>query len=181
MYCVKANSCSDIPSHSLASNYCLYLQSQAIWMGAGARREKGGGHHEGHWVPSLQTLPWQLIPGCSSVWWQRDFRVFPKVFYSLFYSGAVNNFLSVTSKQWKISDQFSGLFTLLCLCASPSPDVSPSPSPLSYSFSCSFVLLLLFHFLILEGKINCTCQSQVPTLSAHMVMRRVCRSRSRAS
>lgn len=43
MYCAKANSCSDIPSHSLASNYCFYLQSQAIWMGVGARREKREG------------------------------------------------------------------------------------------------------------------------------------------
>lgn len=113
----------------------------------GGRREKGGGHRASHWAPSLQTLLWQLIPGCSSVRWQRDFRVFPKVFYSLFYSGTVNNFLSVTSTQWKISDLFSSLFTLLCFSVLSLVHVaSPSPAVSSLTFSPLISLLALLFF-----------------------------------
>ena len=52
--------------------------------GDGSQEAGGGGSNVGHWISSFQTLLWQLIPGCSSVWWQHDFHVFPKVFYGLF-------------------------------------------------------------------------------------------------
>ena len=58
---------------------------RARLFGGGGSQEGGrGGSNVGHWISSFQTLLWQLIPGCSSVWWQLDFHVFPKVFYGLF-------------------------------------------------------------------------------------------------
>lgn len=85
------------------------------------RSQEGGrrGSSVGHWIFSFQTLLWQLIPGCSSVWWQRDFHVFLKVFYGLFtvilWITFSRNFQIVKNIRWFIFLSLHFSF-LLCFC-----------------------------------------------------------------
>lgn len=144
---MKANNSSDIPSHLLAQNYCLCFQSRQF---GGGRSQEGGrrGSSVGHWIFSFQTLLWQLIPGCSSVWWQRDFHVFPKVFYGLFtvilWITFSRNFQIVKNIRWFI---FLPLFFSFLLCFCPFLILSLFSiffSPNFLLFSCCVPLLPQF-------------------------------------
>lgn len=76
-----------ITAPTFLHTYWLKITASAFWARWFGGWKSGGRERRqcvGHWISSFQTLLWQLIPGCSSVWWQHDFLVFPKVFYGLF-------------------------------------------------------------------------------------------------